>query len=329
MTIGGLLQPRGLSNPRFQGPTSAPAPESLNYLIQDYFPPLDTVTATRSSTPMEDLLHQDWEGLSNPLPSQVPMNAAIQDSRNTYPNSYFPLSDPAMTGSSTPMASPLQQDWLWTPLRSQTPATADLQGTLDADPIHYLFPPSDITAAPSPTPMESLLHQDRARSTNPSQSQTPTTADLQRTLRAQLTRLTNLQYAEGEEDSTASSNSESNNGAGPAALVRHRKNAYAKSRGAIASTTTPVPAYSIKLSKVIPDQERAVSWMVSATRNKFREMLEIFYSSWGVGSDHKGTYVMVTKATKAIDPVEIMRSFHKYTTLTSNEPYALCRLKLL
>ncbi|KAL8854852.1 MAG: hypothetical protein Q9221_000358 [Calogaya cf. arnoldii] len=354
---GGLLQHMGSSTPRSQGPTSAPAQDSLDTSpMQDYFPPLDTATMTRSSTPMGDMLQQDWEGLSTPLPSQVPMNAATQDLLDTYQNSYIPPSDVATTGISTPIAGLLQQDWPsapsrsqtpttadpmqylfrdiattpmegllhqdWAgsskPSRSQTPATADLQHTINANPM---FPPWDIATTSSPMPMNALFHQDFVGSSAPSRSQTPATADLQHTLNAHLTLLTNLHDAEGEEDNTASLNSESNNG-GASALLRHRKNAYAKSRAAIALIKAPIPAYSIKLSKVIPDQERAVSWIMSTTRNKFREMFEILHSSWGVGPDHKGTCVMVTEATKAIDPVDIMRSFHKYATPTSNDDRA-------
>lgn len=105
-------------------------------------------------------------------------------------------------------------------------------------------------------------------------------------------------------------------------LRNHKRNVHTKSRGVIASVTPPVPEYSIKLSKLTPNQQRGLDWLSSAARDKFANSWEGVLSSWGVRPSHKGTCVILPEAWKAMDPKDIMESFQDYEHPTSSDDRA-------
>ncbi|KAK4692933.1 hypothetical protein P7C71_g4366, partial [Lecanoromycetidae sp. Uapishka_2] len=78
-----------------------------------------------------------------------------------------------------------------------------------------------------------------------------------------------------------------------------------------ARNSEPVPKYSVKRSKKVHGQQRAIDWLRAASRVKFSEDYDSTLADWGVARTDKsaGTCIILPEDWRSLQPTTIMETF--------------------
>lgn len=83
-----------------------------------------------------------------------------------------------------------------------------------------------------------------------------------------------------------------------------------------------LPVYPARQSRSTSGQVKALDWLTSFAKMRFKTQQKILLAAWGVTAEHKGTCVLVPVIWSALNPLDLVKDFD----LKKCPPYSSSRL---